>query len=233
MAHIREHRATDTAALQATLFQWTLAVLQPALARGPASMLLSGGRTPLPFYRQLAQAPLPWQRLQLALVDERWVDVNDDASNERAIRVAFAGNTTALAHLVTMKTADATAQAAVADCNVRYASLAWPPVLGILGMGNDGHTASLFPGAEGLDQALASTAFCAAIKARPSRVTGPCTERMTLTLCALLQCERLALLVSGDDKWQVYQQAKAGEDAALPVSLLLARAAQVDVFWSP
>ena len=132
-----------------------------------------------------------------------------------------------------MKTADASAQTAVAACNARYATLAWPPALGILGMGNDGHTASLFPGAEGLQQALASTAFCAAINARPSAVTGACTERMTLTLSALLQCERVALLVTGDDKWQVYQRAKAGEDTALPVSLVLARAAQVDVFWSP
>ena len=234
MGVIAEHRFASVDELQDALYHRSTDILQQALAQQQRiSLLLSGGRTPLPFYARLAQAPLPWARLQLALVDERWISADMEISNEHAIRNAFAGNPKALQQLTVMKTADASASAGVTNCNEHYARLPWPPALTVLGMGSDGHTASLFPGAAGLGLALHTSTFCAAIDALPSHVTGPCTERMTLTLWALLQSQRCVLLFTGEDKWRVYQAAREREDLNKPVSFLLQRASTLDVFWCP
>jgi len=234
MNTVSEHRFDSIALLQEALYQWSLGTLQQALARsGQVSVLLSGGRTPLPFYARLAEAPLPWSRINMALCDERWISADMEDSNEHAIRHVFAGNPKALQQFIAMKTPDASARVAVDDCNQRYRQLPWPPALTVLGMGLDGHTASLFPGATGIEYALREPTFCTAIEAIPSPVTGACSERMTLTLWALLQSRHSALLFTGDDKWRVYQEAREREDAQLPVSLLLHRTTALDVFWCP
>jgi 6-phosphogluconolactonase len=234
MNPVTEHRFDSVAQMQEALYQWSLSTLQRALAQqGQVSVLLSGGRTPLPFYARLAQAPLPWSRINLALCDERWISTDLEISNEHAIRHAFAGNPQALQQFIAMKTHEASAGAAVDSCNQRYRQLPWPSALTVLGMGSDGHTASLFPGATGIEYALQEPTFCAAIDAIPSPVTGPCSERMTLTLWALLQSRHSALLFTGDDKWRVYQAAREREDPQLPISLLLHRTTAFDVFWCP
>lgn len=231
---LSEHRFETADALLDALYATTLPLLQQALQQsGNALLLLSGGRTPLPFYTRLAQAPLDWQRLQLALVDERWLPVTHVNSNEGALRRCFAGNSIALQQLTGMYSGEAAPAGAVADCNARYAALRWPATVAVLGMGGDGHTASLFPAARGLDNALTTQDYCAAIDAIPSAVTGSCTERMTLTLHALRQCSHLLLIITGDDKWNVYQHAKQQADKSLPLSLVLQQAQSVEVFWSP
>ena len=88
-----EHRYESFAALEQALLHWSQDLLHETLRHQQRiSLLLSGGNTPLPFYRALAKTALPWQRTEVALVDERWVDTTDVMSNERAIRAAFADN---------------------------------------------------------------------------------------------------------------------------------------------
>ncbi len=205
--------------------------------RGAASFLVSGGGTPKPLYQRLAGCDLPWAKTSIALVDERWVDVGEQGSNETFIREHLLQDRAAVATYIPSKTGDASPEAGLAECEQAYHTLPRPFDLVILGMGPDGHTASLFPHAGGLTSALDphSGQLCAAIQAQPSAVTGPLTERITLSLCGLLQARQLHLLITGDDKLQVYRAAKDNTDfAAMPVSAILHQEqVPVWVYWSP
>jgi len=233
---VDEHRFAGREPMLDALYAAIVAELEQALAaRAPATLLLSGGSTPAPLYRRLASAPLDWARIDVALVDERWVDTGDSASNERLLRETLLQGPAAAARFTGMKSSHRTAAAAVDDCNRRYAALPSPYCLCLLGMGADGHTASLFPGAEGLQSALDSKRHCAAIRALPSAVSGDRLERMTLTPWSILQARKLVLLISGEDKWQVYREARQiGSSATLPVSLFLdQQRAPIEVYWAP
>lgn len=233
---LHEHVFSDPAALLPELLQFCLQALHEDLATAPeVSCLLSGGNTPRRLYEHLAVADLPWQRITPALVDERRVPVTDPASNEGMLRTIFKHNPQVLARLQGMQSAHTDTRAVQADCEARYAALPQPWSFCLLGMGNDGHTASLFPGAEGLLQGLTGEHLCQAITAQPSQVTGPHTERLTLTLAGLRRARRLVLYFTGKDKWQVYQDALHCHNVStLPVAAVLQQyATPIHVFYHP
>jgi 6-phosphogluconolactonase len=220
---LTEHHFNSKEDLFRDLLEFCVQALRSDLAESDAvSCFLSGGTTPAPLYEQLAQTDLPWQRIHPALVDERWVDTRGPDSNENLLRRCFNANPDFVANLVGMHVPGKSALQAEVTCNSRYATLPRPGSFCLLGMGLDGHVASLFPGATGLAEALSTTASCKAITARQSTVTGRHVERMSLTLSALLDCRRILLLFTGTDKWQVYQQALTCKDAeTFPVSAVL------------
>lgn len=196
--------------------------------RGRVSMVLSGGTTPAPVYNVLREMPLPWDEMTLCPSDERWVDVDDPASNEGMFRRELLGSGAAGVELISMARNSDDPDRDATACNRLLEKRSQPWDIAILGMGTDGHTASWFPGAPGLPEALNSERRCAVV-----RPAGDGPIRLTLTRTELLSARLIILLISGERKWQVYDRAKRGVSDDLPVSYLLHQdRVPVDVFWS-
>lgn len=231
-----EHKYNDRVELTEALCQVFIGDLRRALEQqSVATLLLSGGSTPVPLYQQLSKADLDWNKVNIALVDERWVDPDSDASNERLLRENMLINAAENAKLIGMKNNYQSPFEGEIQCNNRYARLPSPSTICLLGMGTDGHTASLFPDAEGLTAALDSNQPCAAIRAFKSDVTGDIIERMTMTPRGILQSQRLILLITGTDKWEAYQQACQSEvSGKLPISIFIHQdQVPLEIYWAP
>jgi 6-phosphogluconolactonase len=213
-------------------------VLSEALSKhGVATLLVSGGSTPAPLYEALSKTELNWKKIKVALVDERWVDNDHSASNEALVKRSLLINNAKAAEFIGMKTSAITALAGQAETEANYRRLPQPFSLAIVGMGPDGHTASLFPHAKGLAQAIQTDNenLTAAIKATQSEVTGPNTERLTLTLSALMKTDRLVILFTGEDKLTVFNAAqKPGSIEDMPIRALLHQEqVPVELYWAP
>ena len=230
-----EHYFSEATTMVASLADRIEAILVAAIRqRGRAELLVSGGRTPADIYLALSDRDIPWQQVTVALVDERWVDTELPDSNERFLRRHLLINRAASAHFIGMKTPASSADLGLADIEKRYAVLSDTPDVCLLGMGADGHTASLFPGAQGLSHALRSdVGRCAAIVANPSDVVGHYRQRVTLTLGYLNAAAQQFLVISGPEKRAVYERARQGRDVAtMPVRGVLHQGAEAEVYWS-
>ena len=200
-----------------------------------ASLMVSGGSTPGPIYEKLASKTLPWDKIKIGLVDERWVDEDDNGSNAAFIRRTLLQNHAAKADFIPMKTSHAKAISGQTTVEVLYQKIPKPYSAVVLGMGADGHTASWFPEAGGLELALSmrNTKTIQAITANPSDVTGQYLERMTLTCSALNNCKLAILLVTGTEKRSVLQMAIGGR-SNLPVRAAIdALGDRLIVLWAP
>lgn len=202
---------------------------------GRAVLMVSGGSSPAPAYKHLSNLALDWASIDVAMVDERWVEASHDKSNEAFIKNTLLQNHAAKANFITMKNEASTAQQGSEACESAYQSLKRPFDITILGMGPDGHTASLFPHAQGLEQGLKTGDLVCAINAIESDVTGKITERMTLTLNAIAQTKVVKLLISGEEKLAVYKAAKAGGDVNdMPLRAVLNHPEiNIEVYWAP
>jgi len=234
MSHwVHEHRFPDGVALSHALSGEIKVDLEEAIqVRGTASLVVSGGRTPLRLFEQLRKEKLDWQQVWVSLADERWVETSNTASNERLVREHLIADNAAAARFVGLKNPAPTPEAG-ADWAWRALSrVPHPYDVIVLGMGDDGHTASLFPGSMALARALDASAppGCVAVNA----LTAP-HARVSLNLAALLDARRIILHIEGETKWQVYQKARApGSASELPVrAVLQQQEVPVDVYWAP
>ena len=201
--------------------------------RGAASLVVPGGSTPGPLFDALSRHDLPWNKVAVTLNDERWVDPPDPASNEHLVRTRLLTRRAAAARFVGLKTAHARPADAVAEVERRLDALPRPFHVMLLGMGADGHTASLFPGSAALRASLdGDPAQVQAVEAPGAKGAA---ERITLALPALLDSRFIALLITGEDKLAVLRRAEAGEEALeMPIRAALNGArTPVHVYWCP
>jgi 6-phosphogluconolactonase len=213
--------------------------LAGALAsRGRASLAVPGGTTPRAFLRELGRATLDWPRISVTLTDERWVPLDHPDSNERMVRAElFCGPASTARWIGLHELADdagggADPAAALVRCAARIAPLL-PFDVVVLGMGEDGHFASLFPGDPSLSRFLDPENAEPCGIARAPGVAGG--ARLTLLAPALFSARFRYLLITGEAKLAVYRRALAGASASeLPVAAALrAGASPLRVYWSP
>jgi 6-phosphogluconolactonase len=201
-------------------------------ARAVAGLAVSGGRSPIAFFDQLSRQKLPWDKVSITLVDERWVSTKSEDSNENLVRQRLLRNDAAAAQFIPLKTNEASPQLALAERETAINKLPWPLDVVVLGMGEDGHTASLFPGAENLPTALDATRPSLLVAIDPPHEEHP---RMSLTLRALLHTRCVILLMQNSRKRAIYIRARDGADILeLPIAAVLRqRDVNVNVIWSP
>jgi len=228
---LRDWRDSDPATQAATLAAGIAADLRAALVRrAAASLVVSGGRSPTLMFAHLARHALDWPRVQVTLADERWVGSDDPASNEGLLRATLLRGAAAQARFLGLKNAAATPAAGAAQAWEAIGAMPRPFDVVVLGMGDDGHTASLFPGSAGLAAALDESAQPACLEMRSPAAPH---ARLSLNLAALLDSRRIYIQIRGAQKWQVYQRARtAGDEAELPIRAILRQSrVPVDVFW--
>jgi 6-phosphogluconolactonase len=198
-------------------------------ARGTASLLVPGGRTPVLLFRALRRQDIPWRQVCISLTDERWVSPEIADSNERLVRTELLAEAAAEAGFVPLHNPAPDAQQGAAQSWRNLGALAQPFDVVVLGMGDDGHFASLFPDSPGLASALDPGAKpgCVAMRAPVAPV-----DRVSLNLAALAQARQLFLLISGQHKLALI--GSAGSRRRLPIdSLLVLRHPEPRVCWAP
>lgn len=200
--------------------------------QGHASLALSGGSTPIGLYRQLSTISRDWSSTFITLVDERWVATDHPDSNEKLVRTCLLQNEATTAALIGLATADSAPAEAIATVARRLDTLPLPLDVVVLGMGEDGHTASWFSGADNLCQALDPDGDTRLIAVVPPKAPH---ERMTLTLSQVLNSRLLVLQIVGDEAMQLLEKAlSSGPVAELPVRAVLRQAVvPVEVYWAP
>lgn len=197
---------------------------------GRASLVVSGGRTPAALFTALSNANLEWDKIDVTLADERWVDNSDDASNEKMLRAKLLVNNAANANFTGLKTQHANAEDAVQECSANLQNIHTPFDVVILGMGEDGHTASLFPCSEQVAAGLDMESGNTYIAVQPT--TAP-NQRMSLTLPAILNSKQIFLHLTGEGKKAVLETALSDTDElAMPIRAVINHA-EVKLMWAP
>lgn len=231
--NVIEHRFADGDALAAALAAAVADDLRAGIAtHGGALLAVSGGTTPGRFLTRLSAEPLVWDRVTVTLADERWVDLEHPRSNEAVVRHALLRHEAAEARFVPMYVPADTPEAAWPTVEAAFAALPYPFDAIVLGMGTDGHCASLFPGGDRLREALDPTG-----KARvlPIRAASQPEPRVTLTLASLRATRKLYLHIEGAEKRAVLERALREDDASrlLPIRTVLDHSrVPLNVFWS-
>lgn len=194
-----------------------------------AALIVSGGSTPGPCFAQLCKQPLDWSRVCVVPSDERWVPAEDPASNEGLIRRQLLREQAGPAQLLPFFREGVAPEQAPGLIEQELAALPRPFGAALLGMGEDGHFASLFPDFAGLSAALdpAGDARCVLVQ-----TAGSPHLRISLTLPALLASREIVLLMFGEAKRRVFEAASQGGD--YPVASLLRHAScPLRVVWAP
>ena len=198
--------------------------------RGNASIVVSGGTSPLATFRALRRYKLPWHKVTVVPSDERLVPPDHEDSNSGMLRREFMQEEAASAKLLSLADAAVPDDTHLASLNARLGKLARPLDIVLLGLGDDGHTASLFSESSDIADALNGTDFC--VVQEPAHLE---IARLSLTPALLLDAREIILLFFGAEKRAVYDCAVAGGDVEeMPIRFVLQQqVTPVSTFWAP
>ncbi|NYT81237.1 6-phosphogluconolactonase [Alcaligenaceae bacterium] len=222
------HEYPDAASCIRDLAGHIAAVLRRDIADNQqAGLAVSGGRSPIALFDALSQIQLDWELVTITLVDERYLPSTHADSNERLVRKHLLQNRAAAAGFLSLAYPPEGMQANLLRANRQKHHI----TLAVLGMGEDGHTASLFPGAPQLARALDPARDDRYVHVSPAKAP---YERISLSLNALMHTGGLVLYISGQAKRSVYETAARKVTSALPISYLIAqKEVPFDVYWHP
>ena len=201
-------------------------------ARNASLIAIPGGSAAQPIFQVLAAKKLPWKQLTIIPTDERLVPMDDERSNVRAIAKTFLPNG---ARVIPIAADIADYKLAGNSADARLQDLPWPPDLVWLGMGEDGHTASLFAGPD-LQDALDAPKARRAVGVMPDPMPQDApVPRITLTRAAILSARTILITITGDKKRELLEGAiEDGQSSKLPIGRLLAELDQpIDIHWAP
>ncbi|MFQ3194746.1 MAG: 6-phosphogluconolactonase [Colwellia sp.] len=207
------------------------ALLTAALeSKGKASIAVSGGSTPKGFFQALSKKKLAWQAITITLADERWVDIDSSDSNTKLVHEYLIQNEAVKAKFFYLKQGEILSDETLIDLNLAANQQLLPLDVLILGMGEDGHTASLFPCSDEISQCLAKDSQ-ALLKVTPK--TAP-HQRISFSFAALAQSKNTFLHISGISKKQVLAKAIAGQVCKeMPIrAFLQAPNINTQVYWA-
>lgn len=229
---LREHLFDGSVALAQALARAVAADLRGAIARrGSARIALSGGNTPRAFLIELSKQTLDWAHVTVVPADERWVAPEHPRSNERLLRETLLQGPAAQAKLLPLWRPAPTPEAALLPVLTQIANEALPLDVAVLGMGEDGHTASLFPDLERRDIGLQPSGRAPVLAVRTASMPEP---RMTLTLSAIFTAPALYLHIEGAKKREVLDAAARDPRSPLPIRAVLAGAPVAPMlYWCP
>jgi 6-phosphogluconolactonase len=219
-------------ALDSKLSDEVAAILAEAVRiKGKASIAVSGGSTPKGFFKALSQVDLPWEKITVTLADERWVNIDSDASNTQLVHENLLQNKAQSAKFFHLKQGELLSDETLVDLNLAAKTDLLPLDVLILGMGEDGHTASLFPCSDEITSALAIDNPNALMAVMPK--TAPHT-RITFSFASLMTSKNTFLHISGNAKKDVLDKALAGNDKfVMPIRAFLQQPdINTQVFWA-
>lgn len=200
--------------------------------QGEAVLAVAGGRTPGPVFDRLAETPLDWAQVAVTLVDDRWVGEDHPDSNAGLVKRRLLTGKAAGATFVPLKRGRATPDEDAAEAARALDGLSPPIEAVLLGMGDDGHFASLFPGNLALEAGLRGDSTVLAAPAGTD--LPPPQPRLTLSLSPIANARRVVLALSGQSKLDTLVRARAGDDAnELPIRAVLAQAKDLRILWTP
>ena len=226
---VNAHTFKNPAAMAEGLASSVATQLNQAIAeQGVATLVVSGGRSPVAFFESLVKQPVDWSKVVVSLADERWVPVEHADSNAGLLKKHLLQGPAAKARFVGLYNAAATVERAALEADQGLAEL--PPIdVLILGMGDDGHTASLFPNSPNLNEALQldNPRRCWAMLAP----TVP-HQRLSMSRSLLASAKHKVLSIQGQSKLNTLNEALGGtEVAALPIRAFLQPT--LEIYWCP
>jgi 6-phosphogluconolactonase len=197
--------------------------------KGRASMAVSGGRTPVQLFEELSRLGIDWAKVDLTLVDDRWVEPKNADSNELLVRTHFIKNNASKVNFIPLKNDSNTAKEGQKQTEALLRNFTLPFDVVVLGMGSDGHTASLFPCSDELADGMDLNNPNYLISTSPK--TAP-YERLSFTAKVIIDAKNVFLHLNGSSKLHTLESAMEYKDSSkMPIYKFLESG--LNIYWSP